>query len=154
MNGSLETSSGSSKGGEQNIEVSPCISKGGQNMVYGYVTAHPKSYVSIKNARDEMKHHPTQAEELLWKYLRNKRTGHKIRRQHIIGKFVADFVCLPKKLIIEVDGKIHEKQKEQDEHRTEILNQLDYQVIRFSNEEVLNSPEGVFKKIKVELDRI
>ena len=111
--GNLETSSGSSKGGEQ-------------NMVYGYVTAHPKSYVSIKNARDEMKHHPTQAEELLWKYLRNKRTGYKIRRQHIIGKFVADFVCLPKKLIIEVDGKINEKQKEQDEHRTEILNQLDY----------------------------
>jgi len=101
-----------------------------------------------------MKHRPTQAEELLWKYLRNKRTGYKIRRQHIIGKFVADFVCLPKKLIIEVDGKIHEKQKEQDKHGTEVLNQLGYKVIRFSNEEVLNDPEGVFQKIRVELDRI
>lgn len=123
-------------------------------MAYGYVTAHPKSYVLIKNARDEMKHHPTQAEELLWKYLRSKRTGHKIRRQHIIGSFVADFVCLSKKLIIEVDGKIHDQQKKQDEYRTEVLNQLGYKVIRFLNEEVLNDPERIFQKIKVELDRI
>jgi len=47
----------------------------------------------------------------MWELLRNKKTGHTIRRQHIIANFIADFVCLPKKVIIEIDGKIHLKKK-------------------------------------------
>ncbi len=46
----------------------------------------------------------------MWNYLRNKKTGHKIRRQHIKGRYIADFVCLRKKLVIEIDGMIHIKQ--------------------------------------------
>ncbi len=118
----------------------------------GYITAAASSYKVIKKARDVLKKKPTQAEKALWEHLRAKKTGHKIRRQHIIGHFVADFVCLTKKAIIEVDGEIHAKQKERDEQRTLHLNQLGYEVIRFSNQEVMSDPESVTKRIKGYLD--
>ena len=84
--------------------------------------------------------------------MRNKKTGHKIRRQHVIGDFISDFVCLSKKVIIEIDGKIHEFQKEKDNLRTIRLNTLGYEVIRFTNDEVLNAPSQVAQKIKVYLN--
>ncbi|MFB0924642.1 MAG: DUF559 domain-containing protein, partial [Vicingaceae bacterium] len=69
------------------------------------------------------------------------------RRQHPIDNFIPDFVCLDKKLIIEVDGKIHDNQKEADQQRTDALNDLGYQVIRFENEEVLVDIDKVANKI-------
>jgi very-short-patch-repair endonuclease len=84
--------------------------------------------------------------------LRNKKTGHKIRRQHVIDNFITDFVCLPKKVIIEIDGGIHLEQKEQDELRTITLNEKGYKVIRFTNEEVFTDAELVAQKIKEILD--
>lgn len=118
----------------------------------GYITANPKKYKLIKEMRDFIKSNPTKAEQVMWEYLRNKKTGHKIRRQHIIDVFITDFVCLIKKLVIEIDGKIHLKQKEYDELRTARLNELGYEVIRFKNEEVLTNPEMVTAEIKKILD--
>lgn len=118
----------------------------------GYVTANPDTYVYIKEIRDELKNNPTKAEKIMWEYYRNKQTGHKIRRQHIIENFIPDFVCLRKKTIIEIDGKIHLKQKIQDELRTQRLNQLGYEVIRFTNEEVFKNPVLVAQKTKEFLD--
>ncbi len=103
--------------------------------------------------RDVLKDNPTEAEKTIWEYLRNKKTGHKIRRQHIIDDFITDFVCLAKKVVIEIDGKIHLKQKEYDELRTAILNELGYGVVRFTNEEVFANPEVVANKIKTILDK-
>ena len=80
---------------------------------------------------------PTHAEIMLWKYLRNNQTGYKFRRQHVIGKYIADFVCLPKKLIIEIDGKIHLKQQEEDANRTDDLNAL-------SKLSVIRTPQGLY----------
>jgi len=97
----------------------------------GYITANPLSYGIIKTIRRELKNNPTEAEKLLREYLKNKQTGHKIRRQHIIDNFIADFVCLPKKLVIEVDGKIHDFQKEYDSMRNERFYELGYTTIRF-----------------------
>jgi very-short-patch-repair endonuclease len=119
---------------------------------YGYITANPYTYVFIKGIRDELKKHPTEAEDLIWKFLRNKKIGHKIRRQHIIDSFITDFVCLSKKTVIEIDGKIHDKQKEYDALRTLRLNELGYAVIRFSNEEVFENPGLVALKIKEYLE--
>jgi len=119
---------------------------------FGYITANPFNYPFIKNMRDVLKDNPTEAEKLLWKFLRNKKTGHKIRRQHIINNFIVDFVCLRKKTIIEIDGKIHLKQKECDDLRTYRLNELGYEVIRFTNEDVFNNPELVTIEIKDYLD--
>lgn len=117
-----------------------------------YVTANPLSYGIIKAFREELKNNPTPAEKILWGYLRNKKTGYKIRRQHVIDDFITDFVCLVKKVVIEIDGKIHLSYKEYDELRTFRLNQKGYEVIRFTNEEVYSNPELVAQKIKQKLD--
>jgi len=114
----------------------------------GYITANPLSYSIIKMIRRELKENPTEAEKLMWEYLKNKQTGHKIRRQHIIDNFIADFVCLPKKLIIEVDGKIHDFQKEYDSMRNERFSVLGYKTIRFTNKEVKSKTYEVFLRIK------
>jgi len=135
MNSIKKASSSSSKGG-------------GKNKVYGYMTANSNIYFGIKKLKNKLKEHPTHAEELLWQELRKKSTGYRIRRQHIIGNFIVDFVCLKSKLVIEVDGEIHDLQKEYDTMRTEHLNLMGYRVIRFKNKEVIADPKSV--KIKIE----
>ena len=118
-----------------------------------YNTADSFVYQFIKDARKELLEHPTHAEIILWKYLKNKQTGYKFRRQHVIGKYIVDFVCLPKKLVIEVDGKIHLKQQEDDAIRTTDLNSLGFRVIRFKNEDVFLNVANVVADIKMELER-
>jgi len=119
-----------------------------------YNAANPLSYNIIKQIRDELKKNPTEAEIVIWEYLKNKKTGHKIRRQHIVDNFIADFICLPKKLVIEIDGKVHQFQKEYDQMRTERFSELGYQVIRFTNEVVKAKPNEVYLQIKEILDDI
>jgi len=120
----------------------------------GFMTAYPTIYRRIKEIQEYQKKYSTKSERIIWNHLRNKKTGHKIRRQHIIDRYIADFVCLRKKLVIEIDGKIHLKQKEYDEFRTSILNELGFEVIRFTNEEVLKDSEAVVFQIKEKLDSI
>jgi very-short-patch-repair endonuclease len=117
-----------------------------------YITANPATYKLIKQMRENLKNNPTKAEQTLWKFLQNKKIGHKIRRQHIIDEYITDFVCLAKKVVIEIDGKIHLKQKNHDEVRTKILNESGYKVLRFTNEEVFKNPELIALKIKKYLD--
>jgi len=117
-----------------------------------YITANPLTYPVIKDYRKNLKDHQTKAELVLWEYLRNKKTGHKIRRQHVIDDFIPDFVCLSKKVIIEIDGEIHKFQKGKDNLRTIRLNTLGYEVIRFTNDDVLNAPYQVAQKIKTYLN--
>ncbi len=92
----------------------------------------------------------TKAEKLLWEVLRNRKMENcKFRRQHPIDKFIADFYCHEKQLIIEVDGGYHneEEQKEHDESRTQIINEHCITVIRFTNDEVLYNIQLVVEKI-------
>lgn len=117
-----------------------------------YITANPFTYPVIKDYRKNLKDHQTKAELVLWEYLRNKKTGHKIRRQHVIDDFISDFVCLSRKVIIEIDGEIHKFRQEKDNLRTIRLNTLGYEVIRFTNDEVLNAPYQVAQKIKTYLN--
>ena len=120
-----------------------------------YKTASPDVYdLMIKNAK-ELKKNPTDAEVLLWERLRNKQLGKKFRRQHVIGDFIVDFVCLPEKIVIEVDGGYHndEKQQEADRMRDAILESSGYKVIRFTNEEVLYTTGKVIEKIKSTISR-
>jgi len=118
-----------------------------------YETADPGLYEKMKEKAAEMRNKPTEGEAILWKYLKDKQTGYKIRRQHIIDRFIGDFVCLDKKLVIEVDGDIHDYQKEEDELRTSVLEDRGFRVIRFKNEEVIAEPEGVVNQIKETLDK-
>jgi len=79
----------------------------------------------------------TDAERLFWWKVRNREFGnHKFRRQHPIGSYVVDFVCLEKRVIVELDGSGHSLSVDEDRLRTEWLNSVGYQVIRFWNFEL------------------
>lgn len=104
--------------------------------------------VLIKYAR-ELRQNSTDAEKLLWGYLRNRKFENlKFRRQEPIGKYIVDFLCYEKKLIIELDGGQHNLFKEKDLIRDEWMNKQGYKVIRFWNNEVLNNIDGVLISIK------
>lgn len=116
----------------------------------------------VSRAR-ELRRNMTEAEQLLWKELRNRKfMGLKFVRQYpliyqVINNepryFIADFMCYEKKLVIEVDGLIHEFQKEEDEHREEILKSLGLNILRIRNEETENR-EKVLEKIKTYILRL
>lgn len=114
----------------------------------GYITADPLKYNIIKQIRDDLKKNPSEAEVIIWDFLKNKKTGYIFRKQHIIDNFIADFVCLPNKLVIEIDGKIHQFQKEYDQLRSERFGELGFKVLRFTNNEVKSNPYEVFLRIK------
>ena len=118
---------------------------------FGWQTADLKKWEELKKYAREMRKDSTKAEELLWQELRNKKLEHKFRRQHAISFYIADFVCLDSNLIIEVDGEIHEFQKEKDEQRTKILNSLGFSVLRFRNEEIFSNLDKVVQIIKSNL---
>ena len=95
-----------------------------------------------------MRHQPTRAEEVLWQRLRRRHhAGLKFRRQHPIGRFVLDFYCPELKLVIEVDGAIHETQEDRDATRMEWLKTRGYHVLRFRNDDVLHRLPLVVQRI-------
>ncbi len=106
------------------------------------------SHLIFDNAK-QLRGRMTDAENVLWLHLKNKVGGCKFRRQHPIGNYIADFYCHKVKLIIQVDGSIHNitEVKEQDEIRENDLMSMDYQIVRFTNEEVMKQCEAVLKKI-------
>lgn len=76
---------------------------------YGYITSKTGNYHLLKKNAKSNRLCQTDAESCLWEFLRCKRTGCRFRRQHPIGDYIADFVCLRKMLIVEVDGGYHNK---------------------------------------------
>lgn len=118
--------------------------------MYIYETADDMEYELLKNNAIHNRQYATEAERLLWHYLKEKKIGYKFRRQHIVGEYITDFINLKHKLIIEVDGKYHQEveQVKKDAQRTQYLEQKGYTVIRFTNEEVFNHMEDVINKIK------
>lgn len=107
-------------------------------------------YNILKDYAKKNRRNSTTAENVLWQNIRNKQLGVEFRRQHIIGDFIVDFVCLDKMLVIEVDGGYHTErdQLEDDEIRARILNSLGFKVVRFSNERVLFDLDNVKSDIK------
>jgi len=90
----------------------------------------------------------TDAERLLWRYLRDRRLGgYKFRRQVAIEPYIVDFACLEAKLIVELDGGQHVERQHQDKHRTQQLAAMGYTVLRFWNHEVMAETEAVVGQI-------
>ncbi|AWX45248.1 Methionine synthase [Flagellimonas maritima] len=117
-------------------------------------TANPVLYGLLKEHAKRMRNHPTEAEKLLWNALGGKNlNGFKFRRQHIIGEFITDFICLKQNLIVEVDGLHHQlpENKKSDSERTAWLEKEGYRVVRFTNEEVLGNLECVLEQIHEQL---
>ncbi len=102
-----------------------------------------------KNLRKNL----TYAESILWQQLRNRNfLGFKFRRQFIIPPYIVDFVCLEKRLVIELDGSQHMDNVEYDNQRTLFLNENDFKVVRFWNNDVLKNLDSVLGAILRELN--
>ena len=131
---------------EQEKSKSP-FKKGGM-----FDQAHPLIFARAKDLRRNL----TGAEKLLWNYLKTGINGLKFRRQHPIGLYIADFYCHPVRLIVEVDGKIHDKEEVSvsDEQRETDLRSWGNRIVRFKNEEVFNDVQIVLLTIKEKVEEL
>ena len=119
-----------------------------------YLQIHPPG---LALRRRVMLHHayarqlrlqPSKAQKAHWYYLRQKQlNGYKFRREHPMGPYIVDFVCLAKKLIVEIDGGQHATQVSYDSRRTRWLQSQGYKVLRFWNNEVLVNTEAVLETV-------
>ncbi len=97
----------------------------------------------------ELRKASTDAERLLWSHLRAKQVaGFKFRRQEQIGRFIVDFVCYERQLVVEADGGQHVLEREKDAERTAWLNSQGFQVLRFWNHDILTNLTGVMEEIE------
>ncbi len=116
----------------------------------GYITNSPENWKHLSVFAKQNRKNATPAEDKLWQELRDRKiNGYNFRRQHPINGFIPDFVCLEKKLIIEIDGEYHnnDEQIKYDELRTKWLGENKYRLIRFTNVEVLNKLNWVIGEI-------
>lgn len=107
----------------------------------------------ILRRASELRKNMTLAEKILWHKLRKDQLGVNFRRQHAIGTFIADFYCHSKKLVIELDGIVHETsyQSERDVERDNIMMDYGLTVLRFTNNEIERKLNEVLQKIKTYL---
>ena len=111
-------------------------------------------YILLKEKARHLRQYPTEAETILWEGLRNKKSGFVFKRQYIIDEYIVDFICLERKLIIEVDGKYHSagEQQELDAIREQRLKAIGFRILRFTNEEVIRNNDSVLITIKQALN--
>ena len=109
--------------------------------------------VRLRKYARALRHNQTDAERKFWEQVRNRRlAGLKFNRQHPIGSYIADFVCIEKRLIVELDGAQHMKQESYDAERETFLSTKGYRVLRFWNVDVLTNMEGVIATVLLGLN--
>jgi very-short-patch-repair endonuclease len=114
-----------------------------KSLVYG--SRSPQKIHRAKELRKEQ----TPSEKYLWNNIRaNRLDGFHFRRQHVIDEFIVDFYCHQVRLVVEIDGPIHEFQQEYDCERAHILRQHGLHLIRFTDVEVMEDLEGVLGKLR------
>ncbi len=124
---------------------SPNLGRRGKTMATGKPQRTPPG---IKKQARELRREMTLAEIALWAKLRNRQLdGYKFRRQSAIGPFIADFYCAECRLVVEIDGDIHDLRHEEDLARTHQFEEHGYHVIRFRNQEVLQNIRAVLAAI-------
>jgi very-short-patch-repair endonuclease len=138
------TPSYSPKGGESE----------GDRTIPNYHTTDKQMWKLLHKKAVEMRDNPTPAENVMWQLLRKHGISFHFRRQHLIDRFIVDFVCLEKSLVVEVDGDIHDYQTKEDEERTNFLNGQGFSVIRFRNEEVIGNTDYIVKQISDKLESL
>jgi very-short-patch-repair endonuclease len=118
-------------------------------MGYERWSVPPELKAKMHDLAAQLRKEHTESEEILWQALRGRKLdGCKFRRQNPIGAFVVDFLCAEENLVIEVDGAIHEQQRESDALRQEIIESLGLRFLRFSAAEVEHNLNGVLDVIK------
>ena len=106
--------------------------------------------LKIRNAKLQrnLRYAPTNAEHRLWQHLRGRQLeACKFRRQHPFVDYILDFVCLERKLVVELDGGQHASAADYDARRTAILEKAGFFVLRFWNTDVLENTDGVLEVI-------
>jgi len=111
---------------------------------------HYGATMEIFQIAERLRRDMTAPEKIIWDRVCKNQLGVRIRRQHPIWKFIADFYCHEVKLIIEIDGGIHlrSENKEYDISRDIILKEFKIEILRFNNDEVINEPDLVIEKIR------
>ena len=111
---------------------------------------HYGATMEIFQIAERLRRDMTASEKIIWDRVCKNQLGVRIRRQHPVWKFIADFYCHEVKLVIEIDGGIHlhPENKEYDISRDIILKEFQIEILRFSNKEVTNEPDLVIEKIK------
>ncbi|WP_230383910.1 DUF559 domain-containing protein [Pedobacter endophyticus] len=133
-------------------EAPPQPSPEGRELKDAYRSkADPMLYGMLKEHAKSNRTEPTEAEDILWQFLRHNKAGMKFRRQHPIDAYIVDFISLKKGLVVEVDGGYHNDIIEEDQQRTEMLSRYGFEVMRFTNDEVIGNPEGVVTQIEQKL---
>ena len=112
------------------------------------MTKHSQKIVRAKELRRNM----PKAEVILWQQLRMDKMGVKFRRQRPVGPYFVDFICLEKKLIIELDGLQHTNDIEYDNRRTDFLEKHGYQIIRIPNEFIYKELDAVIWSLQKVID--
>ena len=115
--------------------------------------ADPMNYELLRDNAKEMRKNPTEAESVFWQLVNGGQLGVKFRRQHVIGDYIADFVCLEKNLIVEIDGGYHDDPEQQieDNLRSTVLKEYGFAILRIRNEEVLDNTSALLEKLKLAL---
>lgn len=109
---------------------------------------HGSRIIRARNLRKNQ----TDAESALWAELRSRQLcGYRFKRQHPLGNYIVDFVCLESHLVVELDGGQHTASPEYDERRTAYLNSRGFPVIRFWNNQVFAEIDGVKETILLAL---
>ena len=109
-----------------------------------FYNATPEIFRKAEELRNKM----TEAEKFLWEELKNNKFGVRFKAQHPIENFIVDFYCHTYKLVIEIDGKIHDFQKSYDKGREAEIEKYGIKILRFSNNEVLNNMGSVISSIE------
>jgi very-short-patch-repair endonuclease len=107
---------------------------------------------SLRSRARQLRREQTKAELELWMRLRGRQLGAKFRRQYRIGPYIADFCCVERRLVIELDGGQHSEQIEADRKRSAFMMGRGFCVLRFWNDQVLCEMEGVLERILAALD--
>lgn len=120
-----------------------------------HMDANSDVYALLKGFKKDRKKLKTNGELVLWEAIKTKKIGYEFRRQHTIGEFMVDFICFEKNLIVEVDKGFKETEyKEVAELRIEILRDLGYKILRFTNEEIVENLTLVIQEILAEIKSI
>ena len=114
-----------------------------------------KKHLSSKSKSRHLRKRATPVETILWEEIRNRKLGGlKFRRQHPVLRYILDFYCAEKNIGIELDGSIHDTQEEYDKLRDQVILEKGIQILRISNQEILEDIEKVKSKILISITQI
>ena len=135
-------------GRQRRIGESPFPLRGGKDRMGVPAQAEEGPNATVMQERSRrLRREMTPHERILWQCLRGGALGCRFRRQHVLGRYIVDFICLEKRLVIEVDGHQHAEQQSYDLQRSRWLNEEGYRVLRFTNSDVQRELDAVVEEI-------